>query len=51
MDKEKTIKENNEVKTAISEVITKLKDNQPKEGVNLLDITKKLTKRKLGKKI
>lgn len=47
MEKKET---KNEASTAISEVVAKLKKNEPKEGVNLLDITKKLSAKKFGKK-
>ena len=43
-------KKKNETSGAISEVLLKLKKNEPKEGVNLLDITKKLSAKKFGKK-
>lgn len=36
--------------TAISEALLKLKKEPEKEGVDLLDITKKLTSKKFGKK-
>lgn len=38
------------VGNAISEGLQKLNKKEPKEGVNLLEITKKLTDRKFGKK-
>lgn len=38
------------VGTAISEALLKLKKEQPKDGVNLLEITKKLSTKKFGKK-
>lgn len=42
--------EKNETSGAISEVLSKLKKNEPKEGVDLLSITKKLSSKKFGKK-
>lgn len=38
------------INTAISEALSKLKVAPEKEGVDLLDITKKLTAKKFGKK-
>ena len=37
------------VSVAISEGLLKLKKEQPKEGVNLVEITKKLSSKKFGK--
>lgn len=48
MDKKPEIK--NEASAAITEVISKLKKSEPKEGVDLLAITKKLSTKKFGKK-
>lgn len=47
MEKKET---KNEASTAITEVISKLKKSEPKEGVDLLAITKKLSAKKFGKK-
>jgi len=38
------------VSEAISEALLKLKKDQPKEGVNLLEITKKLSAKRFGKR-
>ncbi len=38
------------INTAISEALIKLKREPEKEGVDLLDITKKLSSKKFGKK-
>lgn len=38
------------ISTIISEALLKLKKEQPKEGLNLLDITKKMSQKKFGKK-
>ena len=43
-------KEKNEISGAITEIVSKLKKNEPKEGVNLLELTKKLSSKKFGKK-
>lgn len=48
MEKKPEVK--NEASVAISEVVAKLKKSEPKEGVNLLNITKKLSAKKFGKK-
>ena len=40
----------NLINAAIAEGLLKLKKEQPKEGVDLLDITKKLSQKKFGKK-
>lgn len=50
MDTESKKEINNEATTAISEVISKLKKSEPKKGVDLIEITKKLSARKIGKK-
>lgn len=42
--------EKNEISGSISEIVSKLKKNEPKEGVNLLELTKKLSTKKFGKK-
>lgn len=47
---EKKQENKNEASETITEIISKLKKNEPKEGVSLLDITKKLSTRKFGKK-
>ena len=39
----------NLINTAISEALLKLKKEPQKEGVDLLDITKKLSSKKFGK--
>lgn len=38
------------INVAITEALLKLKKDTPKEGINLLDITKKLSSKKFGKK-
>ena len=38
------------INSAISEALLKLKKDTPKDGVDLLDITKKLSSKKFGKK-
>lgn len=38
------------VNTAITEALLKLKKDTPKDGVDLLEITKKLSSKKFGKK-
>lgn len=40
----------NPINAAISDALSKLKREPEKEGVDLLDITKKLTSKKFGKK-
>jgi len=47
---EKMSKVDNPMHTSISAALLKLKKGSDKKGVNLLDITKKLSSKKFGKK-
>lgn len=40
----------NNASGAISDIVSAMKKNEPKKGVNLLMITKKLSAKKFGKK-
>jgi len=40
----------NPISSLLSEALLKLKKEEPKEGINLLDITKKLSHKKFEKK-